>query len=159
MASTKWLFHPLSPGRIGIWTRTNNKLWTHIWHLTPGIKPVPRWWEASTLTSSPSLLPSLATVKDDCNIKVPPEGVASGCSSKTKLFMSCKILGKSHKSCLYTVGYFLAKPSQIFYLKESHGLMHRKGTILCTLSGSFDASQSLVFGPPTTPVYWNSSYL
>jgi len=35
--------------------RTNNKLNLH---LAPGrIKPGPRWWEASTLTSAPSLLP------------------------------------------------------------------------------------------------------
>ena len=77
MESTGWLFFPLFPGRIGIWkcwflwreenrstrrktlgagTRTNNKLNPH---MTPslGIEPGPHWWEASALTTAPSLLP------------------------------------------------------------------------------------------------------
>ena len=90
MESTGWLFFPLFPGRIGIWkcwflwreenrstrrktlgagTRTNNKLNPH---MTPssGIEPGPHWWEASALTTAPSLLlfrlnayTSLLTVK------------------------------------------------------------------------------------------------
>ena len=74
--STGWLFSPLFPGRIAIWkcwflwreedrstqrntlgarTRTNNKLNSH---MTPslGIEPGPHWWEASALTTAPSLL-------------------------------------------------------------------------------------------------------
>ena len=81
--STRWLFHPLFPGRIGIWklcwflwreenrstrrktlrggTRTNNKLNPHK-TLRPEIKPGPHWWEASALTTAPSLLPNLQCV-------------------------------------------------------------------------------------------------
>ena len=65
-----------NPGRIGIWkcwgdnrstgsgekplgtrTRTNNKLSPHR-DMTPrpGIEPGPHWWEASALTTAPSLL-------------------------------------------------------------------------------------------------------
>ena len=75
--STEWLFSPLFPGRIGIWkcwflwreenrstrrktlgarTRTNNKLNPRMTQ-SPGIEPRPRWWEASALTTAPSLLP------------------------------------------------------------------------------------------------------
>ena len=74
--STVWLFSPLFPVQIGIWkcwflwreenrstrrkslgaeTRTNNKLNTHMTP-RPGIKPGPHWWEASALTTAPSLL-------------------------------------------------------------------------------------------------------
>ena len=77
MESAEWLFHPLFPGRIGIWkccflwreenrstrrkilgagTRTNNKLNPHMTP-RPGIEPGPHWWEASALTTAPSLLP------------------------------------------------------------------------------------------------------
>ena len=37
-------------------TRTNNKLNPHMM-LSPGIEPRPLWWEASALTTEPSLLP------------------------------------------------------------------------------------------------------
>ena len=73
--STEWLSTPLFPGRIGIrkcWflrreenrstrrktlgaeIRTNNKLNPS---MTPrlGIEPGPHWWEASALTTAPSL--------------------------------------------------------------------------------------------------------
>ena len=77
MESTGWLFSPLFPGRIGIWkcwflwreenrstqretlragARTNNKLNPHMMP-SPGIEPGPHWWEASALTTAPSLLP------------------------------------------------------------------------------------------------------
>ena len=79
MESTGWLFHPLFPGRIGIWkcwflwreenrssrrktlgagTRTNNKLNPHMTP-RPGIEPRSHWWEASALTTAPSLLPHI----------------------------------------------------------------------------------------------------
>ena len=37
--------------------RTNNKLNPHMTP-GPGIEPGPHWWEASTLTTAPSLLPT-----------------------------------------------------------------------------------------------------
>ena len=42
---------------LGARTRINNKLSPH---MTPGlgIEPGPHWWEASALTTAPSLLPS-----------------------------------------------------------------------------------------------------
>jgi len=40
----------------GARTRTNNKLSPQI-TLGPGIEPGPHWWEASGLTTAPSLLP------------------------------------------------------------------------------------------------------
>ena len=79
MDPTGWLFYPLFPGRIGIWkcwflrreenrstqrktlggrTRANNKL-NPLMTPSPGIKPGPHWWEASALTTAPSLLPYL----------------------------------------------------------------------------------------------------
>jgi len=47
-----------STGRkpIGARTRTNNKLNPHL-TLNPGIEPGAHWWEASALTTTPSLLP------------------------------------------------------------------------------------------------------
>ena len=42
------------PSEIG--TRTNNKLYPHMTPRT-GIEPGPHWWEASALTTAPSLLP------------------------------------------------------------------------------------------------------
>ena len=75
--STEWLFSTLFPVRIGIWkcwflwrekngstrrktlragTRTNNKLNPHMTP-SPGIEPGPHWWEASALTTAPTLLP------------------------------------------------------------------------------------------------------
>ena len=39
-------------------TRTNNKLNLHMMP-SPGIKPGPHWWEASALTTAPSLLPKM----------------------------------------------------------------------------------------------------
>jgi len=37
-------------------TRTNNKL-NPLMTLGPGIEPGPHWWEASAITTAPSLLP------------------------------------------------------------------------------------------------------
>ena len=47
---------------LGAGTRTNNKLNCNL-HMTPrpGIEPGPHWWEASTLTIAPSLLPGSIT--------------------------------------------------------------------------------------------------
>ena len=42
---------------LGEGTRTNNKLNPHM-TLRSGIEPGPHWWEASALTTAPSLLPS-----------------------------------------------------------------------------------------------------
>ena len=42
-------------GVTGAMTRTNNKLNSHIMP-SPGIKSRPHWWEASALTTVPSLL-------------------------------------------------------------------------------------------------------
>ena len=87
--STGWLFHPLFPGRIGIWicwflwreenqstqrktletgTRTNNKLNPHM-TLRPGIEPGPHWWEASALTTALSLLPCNTRFENEPNFK------------------------------------------------------------------------------------------
>jgi len=41
---------------LGARTRTNNKLNPHT-KSGSGIKPGPHWWEASALTTAPSLLP------------------------------------------------------------------------------------------------------
>ena len=41
---------------LGAKTRTNNKLNPHMTP-GPGIEPGPHWWEASALTTAPSLLP------------------------------------------------------------------------------------------------------
>ena len=41
-------------------TRTNNKLNPHMTQ-SPGIELGPHWWEASALTTAPSLLPLLVT--------------------------------------------------------------------------------------------------
>ena len=75
--STEWLLVHRNPDRIGIWRcwflrggenrstqrktsraekRTNNKLNPHM-ASSPRIGPVPHWWEASALTTTPSLLP------------------------------------------------------------------------------------------------------
>ena len=45
---------------LGAETRTNNKLNPHM-TLSPGIEPGPHWWEASALTTVPSLLPYFLT--------------------------------------------------------------------------------------------------
>ena len=42
---------------LGARTRTNNKLNPHMTP-SPGIEPRPHWWEASALTTAPSLLPT-----------------------------------------------------------------------------------------------------
>ena len=42
---------------LGARTRTNNKLNPHMTP-GPGVEPGPHWWEASALTTAPSLLPS-----------------------------------------------------------------------------------------------------
>ena len=76
-----WLFSPLFPVQIGIWkcwflrseenrstqrktlraeTKTSNKLNPHMIQ-RPGIKPGPHWWEASALTTVPTLLPVIGT--------------------------------------------------------------------------------------------------
>ena len=75
--STEWLLVHWNPDRIGIWKcwflrrrenlstwrktsraekRTNNKLNPHM-ASSPRIHPKPHWWEASALTTTPSLLP------------------------------------------------------------------------------------------------------
>ena len=41
-------------------TETNNKLNPHMIR-RPGIKPGPHWWEASALTTAPSLLPVVSS--------------------------------------------------------------------------------------------------
>ena len=77
--STKWFLVYLIPGRIGIWKcwflrrgktgvpgekplgareRTNNKLNPHM-ASTPGFEPGPHLWEASALTTAPSLAPQI----------------------------------------------------------------------------------------------------
>ena len=48
------LEYPEKP--LGAGTRTNNKLNPHMTS-TPGIEAGPNWWEASALTTAPSLLP------------------------------------------------------------------------------------------------------
>ena len=63
--STEWLLTPLFPDRIVIWSsrrktlgagrRTNNKQNPHMTP-RPGIEPGPHWFEASALTTVPSLL-------------------------------------------------------------------------------------------------------
>ena len=86
--STEWHLTPLLPGRIRIWkcwflrreenrstrrktlgegTRTNNKLNPHMTP-RPGIEPGPHWWEASALTTAPSLLPDLLTLCTKCHM-------------------------------------------------------------------------------------------
>ena len=51
---------PYVPDRTGIWkcwffgVRTNNKLNPHVMS-TPGSEPGPHWWEASALTTAPTL--------------------------------------------------------------------------------------------------------
>ena len=46
---------------LGARTRTNNKLNPHMTP-RPGIEPGPHWWEASALTTAPSLLPSIIII-------------------------------------------------------------------------------------------------
>ena len=41
---------------LGAQERTNNKLNPHV-ALTPGFEPEPHWWEATALTTAPSLAP------------------------------------------------------------------------------------------------------
>ena len=43
---------------LGARTRTNNKLNPHMTP-GPGVEPGPHWWEASALTTAPSLLPDV----------------------------------------------------------------------------------------------------
>jgi len=42
--------------RLGARTKSNNKLNPHMTHRA-GAEPWPHWWEASSLTTAPSLLP------------------------------------------------------------------------------------------------------
>ena len=46
---------------LGARTRTNNKLNPHMTP-RPGIEPGPHWWEASALTTAPSLLPIMTSI-------------------------------------------------------------------------------------------------
>jgi len=48
------------PGKkpLGAEKRTNNKLNPHMTP-SPGIEPGTHWWEASVLTTAPSLLPNM----------------------------------------------------------------------------------------------------
>ena len=73
-SSSTWFLVELEFGNVGFWgegktgvagekplgakERTNNKLNPHM-ALTPGFEPGPLWWEASTLTTVPSLAPKL----------------------------------------------------------------------------------------------------
>jgi len=57
-----WLFRRGKTGvpgekPLGARTRTNYKLNPHMM-LSPGVEPGPHWWEASVLTTAPSLLPT-----------------------------------------------------------------------------------------------------
>ena len=52
---------------LGARTRTNNKLNPHM-TLGPGIEPGLHWWEASALTTEPSLLPQIITATKLLNI-------------------------------------------------------------------------------------------
>ena len=47
---------PEYPVPLGAKERTKNKLNPHM-ASTPGFKPGPHWWEASALTTAPSLAP------------------------------------------------------------------------------------------------------
>ena len=47
---------------LGARTRTNNKLNPHMTP-GPGVEPGPHWWEASALTTAPSLLPARTSRK------------------------------------------------------------------------------------------------
>ena len=73
-SSSTWFLVELEFGNVGFWgegktgvpgekplgakERTNNKLNPHM-ALTPGFEPGPLWWEASALTTAPSLVPKL----------------------------------------------------------------------------------------------------
>ena len=62
-------------------TRTNNKLNPHVTP-GPGIEPGPQWWEASALTTAPSLLPWVRLFLPFSNILVP---------SPTEYLCDCKL--------------------------------------------------------------------
>ena len=49
---------------LGARTRTNNKLNPRM-TTEPGIEPGPHWWEASALTTAPSLLPQIQQSQND----------------------------------------------------------------------------------------------
>ena len=53
---------------LGARTRTNNKLNPHM-RQSPGIKHGPHWWEASALTTVPSLLPLNPSYGDNIHHK------------------------------------------------------------------------------------------
>ena len=71
-SSSTWFLVELEFGNVGFWgegktgvpgekplgarERTNNKLNPHM-ESKPGFEPGPHWWEASTLTTAPSLAP------------------------------------------------------------------------------------------------------
>ena len=79
-SSSTWFLIELEFGNVGFWgegktgvpgekplgarERTNNKLNPHM-ASTPGFEPGPHWWEASALTTAPSLAPQIGT----CGIK------------------------------------------------------------------------------------------
>ena len=65
---------------LGAETRTNNKLNPHLM-LSPSIEPRPHWWEASTFTIAPSLLPFSGYREPQFN-KVPRAWGNSGVSIK-----------------------------------------------------------------------------
>ena len=72
-SSSTWFLVELEFGNDGFWgegktgvpgenplgakERTNNKLHPHM-ASTPGFEPAPHWWEASVLTTAPSLAPT-----------------------------------------------------------------------------------------------------
>ena len=62
------LEYPEKP--LGARMRTDNKLNPHKTP-SPGIKPGPHWWEASALTTAPSLLPILRHFNYNCFLRWP----------------------------------------------------------------------------------------
>ena len=78
MVSKEWRFHPLFPGRIGIWgcwflwngkngalgenpTEQRQEPTTKSTHINPttGMESRPHWWKVSALTTALSLLPQI----------------------------------------------------------------------------------------------------
>jgi len=54
---------------LGARTRTNNILNPHMTP-GPGVELRPHWWEASALTTAPSLLPLVVAGANTCNLMV-----------------------------------------------------------------------------------------
>ena len=75
---------------LGAGTRTNNKLNPHVTP-GPGIEPGPQRWEASALTTAPSLLPTSAPSLGDSKSKFSLLDTAG--NSRTGERAPCKPLG------------------------------------------------------------------